>query len=291
MEELLKIKEEELAKLAKMKDTLRGHVLKQKKEIANLQTEIDSLKQESVSSIQAEEMEKKSEEMKNALSEKIKTQETELTALNATLKEEQQKNLGLQQKLDDIVQKGKEEPLSPEKLMGQLKKGMFTLGQQNHSIESKIDALHDLISGSTLPPSSPSNFKNYASEYVSPGFSQSQSNLHSVPKSKPQVSSRKPSDILKSRPKEEEEVEPSTQEASPVNPQKKPSRLSASQAPVHGIQTIEYPSDGAIKCPNCGKQEYGEQENRKKIIAYIPIKKYAKKYYCKACRSEWDYSG
>jgi hypothetical protein len=55
------------------------------------------------------------------------------------------------------------------------------------------------------------------------------------------------------------------------------------------IRTFPYPSDGTLKCPYCGEQNFQEMENRAKIISFVPVKKYGKKYYCKQCRGNWDY--
>lgn len=319
MEELIKIKEEEIAKLAKMKDALRGQVLKQKKDITALQKEIEELKNASVSSNQVEEMEKKTaidiltsqnsekdqkiEEMsqniialQKNLDESLEAHKTEFEEIKVSLNDEKQKNSVLQKQLDDLIEKKNATPLSPEKLMEQLKNGMFTLGKQNHSIEAKIDQLHQLVSssGSITHPlktekDAGSSKSTKKSSYISPSLAQSQEKIPSRKSPAKDFVSRKPSDILKSRSDIEEtpvSVAKPKQEASV--PQK--SALSASQAPIHGIQTIEYPSDGAIKCPKCDKQEFAEQENKKKVLAYFPVKKYAKKYYCKACRTEWDYS-
>ncbi|WP_371804914.1 hypothetical protein [Candidatus Lokiarchaeum ossiferum] len=329
MEELIKIKEDEIAKLAKMKDALRGQVLKQKKELTALQVELDELKNASVSSDQTGKMEanttidiltsqniekdQKIEEMsqkiitlqkeleisqQNAsnLQESSKGYATDIEGMKLTLAEEKQKNSDLQKQLNGLIEKEKVAPLSPEKLMGQLKNGMFSLGKQNHSIETKIDQIIEQLSSSqsssmqTLPDKDTrSSTSTTKSSYISPGLAQSQERISSRQSPPKDVVSRKPSDILKSR-SDTEEKPVSTSDSKPENSKSPKSTISSSQAPTHGIQTIEYPSDGAIKCPKCDKQEFAEQENKKKVIAYFPVKKYAKKYYCKACRTEWDYS-
>lgn len=56
----------------------------------------------------------------------------------------------------------------------------------------------------------------------------------------------------------------------------------------YGVPTIPYPADGLIKCPKCGGNKIQEMENKKKIVMFNP-RKYGKKYYCKECRAEWDY--
>ncbi|MCF2140259.1 MAG: hypothetical protein K9W44_09425 [Candidatus Lokiarchaeota archaeon] len=56
----------------------------------------------------------------------------------------------------------------------------------------------------------------------------------------------------------------------------------------YGVPTIPYPENGFIKCPKCGGNNFQEMENKKKIVMYNP-RKYGKKYYCKDCRTEWDY--
>jgi len=234
MEDLLKIKEAELAQLSQVKDALRAQVKKFREEIDSLNKKIEELENEP----------------------KIPP----YPDLSNKLRYQEKKNKQLAEEIESL----KKEPLSPEKLMEQLKKGMFSLGKQNASIESKIDSI--LEQGEKGYQSKPkAEFEK--KETIS---NRPQKSFVSEPK---EVISRKPSDILKKKP--EEEI-----------PQKKiPAKVE-----LGTIKSISYPEDGVIKCPHCGEQSFQEQPNKKKIISYAPIKKFAKKYYCKICRGEWDYN-
>ena len=60
---------------------------------------------------------------------------------------------------------------------------------------------------------------------------------------------------------------------------------------IEGIITVSRPFEGkSIKCPRCGEQDYREQQDRTKIISYVPVQKFGKKYYCKRCRCEWRFT-
>ncbi len=58
---------------------------------------------------------------------------------------------------------------------------------------------------------------------------------------------------------------------------------------LYGVPTFPYPEDGLMKCPKCGGNKIQESENKKKIVMYNP-RKYGKKMGCKTCRFEFDYS-
>ncbi|MHA1819127.1 MAG: hypothetical protein ACTSU2_16385 [Promethearchaeota archaeon] len=45
-------------------------------------------------------------------------------------------------------------------------------------------------------------------------------------------------------------------------------------------------TDGPIKCPKCGSMKFQEEENRARIIGFGM---FGKKYHCKVCRTEWEY--
>ena len=234
MEDLLKIKEAELAQLTQVKDALRAQVKKFRDEISALNEKIEKLENEPKIPSYPD------------LSDKLRYQE--------------KKTKQLLEEIESL----KKEPLSPEKLMEQLKNGMFTLGKQNASIESKIDSILEQVErGYQSKPKAEFEKKEIISNHPQKSFV-------SEPE---QVISRKPSDILKKKP--EGEI-----------PQKK----IPAKEDLGTIKTIQYPEDGVLKCPHCGEQSFQEQPNKKKIISYAPIKKFAKKYYCKICRGEWDYN-
>ena len=241
MEDLLKIKEAELAQLTQVKDALRDQVKKFRNEIKTLNEKIEKLENEPKIPTYPD------------LSNELKEQKE----IHKKLSEE---NESLKEKIEEL----RKVPLSPEILMEQLKKGMFSLGQQNASIESKIDRFLEQV-GKDYNGNSQAKFEK--EEKIS--------DLQEKPEiSEPEkVIARKPSDILKKKPIEE-------------NSQKN----IHTEVELGIIKSILYPEDGVLKCPHCGEQNFAEQQNKNKIISYAPIKKYAKKYYCKICRGEWDYN-
>ena len=52
------------------------------------------------------------------------------------------------------------------------------------------------------------------------------------------------------------------------------------------LLSIPYPTDGTIRCPNCNKIKWKEIKNKSKMISRGV---YAKQYYCKTCRTEWEF--
>ncbi|MBD3351578.1 MAG: hypothetical protein GF364_08830 [Candidatus Lokiarchaeota archaeon] len=76
----------------------------------------------------------------------------------------------------------------------------------------------------------------------------------------------------------------------PEAPKPEPKKEEGGGAIAAGkLLMIDYPKNGVIKCPHCGKQNYRETVNKAQIISYVPKPKYGKKYYCKVCRGEWAY--
>ncbi len=240
MEDLLKIKEAELAQLTQVKDALRGQVKKFRKEINSLNEKVEKLENEPKIPSYPD------------LSDELKKQE-----------EKHEKLLEENELLKKEIEELMKEPLSPEKLMEQLKKGMFNLGQQNTSIESKIDKFLEQVEKGYE-----GNNQTEVEKKEKTWILQKKS-ADSEPE---KIITRKPSDVLKKKPDEE------------ILQKKIPAKVE-----LGTIKSIQYPEDGTIKCPHCGEQQYAEQQNKKKIISYAPIKKFAKKYYCKICRGEWDY--
>ncbi|QEE17073.1 hypothetical protein DSAG12_02905 [Promethearchaeum syntrophicum] len=241
MEDLIKIKETELAQLTQVKDALRDQVKKFMSEITVLKEKIEKLEKEP----------------------KIPTYpdlSDELREQKERYKKSLEENESLKNKIEELTKK----PLSPEKLMEQLKKGMFNLGQQNASIESKIEIiLGKLGKDYSGTPKAELEKKEKFPDRPRKSFVSEPEKI--IP--------RKPSDILEKRPVEK------------ISQKKIPDKVE------HGtIKSIPYPEDGVLKCPHCGEQHFQEQQNKNKIISYAPIKKYAKKYYCKNCRGEWDYN-
>ena len=277
MEDLIKAKDETIAKMGMLKDALKNQVKTFKDENIQLKAQIAELT--------------KKLEMPKAptypdLSVQLEASQKELETFQQTFRKMTVEKEKLAEQLAEAltdIEKLKVElekvPLSPEKLMDQLKTGMFKLGQQNFSIEGKLDQLIQKIGTgvtSIAKTSSPSS-------YISPGLTQSQphSQTGEVHVRKPSDNVRKPSDNVR---------KPSDQ----VKTKETPSKPLRDVAPLGGrseIKTLPYPTEagGAIICPHCGKQDYGETPDQSRILSYVPIKKYAKKYYCKSCRKEWRY--
>ncbi len=332
MEQLLLLKEMEIERLSKIKNTLKEQLIKIKKENHKFQEDLKNLStaiKESDGSAYPE------------LEEKIKEQEREIRALKKDLRREKLKNAkkGLKKSKgsdepeedisgdeDELEKDGVigeiEEEVKMTVLMQQVKNGMFKLGQQNFSLENKLDfILETLQSGRVMPALESSG--DYAD---SPTESTGDSPVTAATK-KAESAGRKPSDILKARQSEEEDedeyVSPGLQASNAGDEEpsekvtRKPRKMMKplvragkedteaevpppdseaeteikpkSALPVREIKTIKYPKDGALKCPHCKAQNFQEMVNKAKIISFTPVKKYGKKYYCKKCRGEWDY--
>ena len=241
MEDLIKLKDEEIFKLGKLKDALKIQVQKLKEKLE----------------------EPKAPAYPN-LSPQLESSQNDLEEAN----EKMRKMTVEMEKLQEKVSEFEKVPLTPEKLMEQLKKGMFTLGQQNFSIEKKMDQLLEKIEAGDFGSVKPSS----ASSYRSPGLTQSQ---HTPVSHTKEIKVRKPSDILHKR-----------QDQATKKPLKPISVPGGDKKMI----TLPYIEAGqAIICPHCQEQDYGEQPDHSRILSYAPVKKYAKKYYCKSCRKEWRY--
>ena len=244
MEDLIKVKDEEIAQLNKLKSALKTQVQKFKVQIEELNKKLEEPKAPAYPDL--------SPQMENSQNELEKAQEN----LSKMALEKE--------KLQERITELEKEPQTPEKLMEQLKTGMFKLGQQNFSIEEKIDQLL-----STPKTSSPSSYR-------SPGLTQAQN----LPVShKKEVKVRKPSDILHKRQDQATEK--------PVKPLRDPASVPAGDKKILTLPYVE--AGKSIVCPHCDEQDYGEQPDHSRILSYAPVKKYAKKYYCKSCRKEWRY--
>ena len=167
MEDLLKIKEAELAQLTEVKNALRGQVKKFREENNSLKEKVEKLEKEP----------------------KIPS----YPDLSSELKEQEEKNISLSEENESLKEKVEElekVPLSPEKLMEQLKKGMFNLGKQNASIESKIDSILE-------------QRENGYKGNINGGFEKknlvSDLQKKSVVSEPKKIVTRKPSDILKKK--------------------------------------------------------------------------------------------
>ena len=101
--------------------------------------------------------------------------------------------------------------------------------------------------------------------------------------------SRKPSKVGKSKAETEIRAPTQKQEESEEGEGEPEKKSKEAEAPGAGILTVPYPSDGSIVCPKCGKQNYQEMQDPTNIVAYAPVKKFGRKFYCKSCRCNWRY--
>jgi chromosome segregation ATPase len=273
MEDLLKTTEEELSKLNELKTKLHAQLKAKTEELEKVSKERDELKAEIARLLTENETLRKSPGLtKLPTMEKKADQKAE--DLIAELEKSISKPDELLAELGRAPTKPTEGTLTVDQLLQQVKTGMFKLGQQNFSIEQKVDQLLERLE--------------------SPGAAIS---LHKTPtsvKASPEPTQEKSSRTL-SAPKVSLSAD-NTQESSSESESslRKPSEAIAKKAEsapsVHGIASIAYPADGVIVCPHCGEQNFAQIDNKAKIIAFAPVKKFAKKYYCKSCRSEWDYN-
>ena len=252
MEELLKAKDAQIDQLGKLKDALKTQVMKLKEQVTELIKNSEGTKAPAYPDLSPQ-----------FEASQIKLDDANQKLLKMTVEKE---------KLQEKVLELEKVPLTPEKLMEQLKKGMLTLGQQNFSIEEKIDQLKEKIGAGNIGVTKPSS----TSSYVSSGLSQTQ---HTPISHTKEVKVRKPSDILHKR-----------QDQAPKKALKPLQDSAAVPTGDKKLITLPYVEAGqSIVCPHCGEQDFGEQPDQSRILSYAPVKKYAKKYYCKSCRKEWRY--
>jgi hypothetical protein len=265
VEELLKIKDEELSKLVKLKDAMRDNIVKLKEENNALKEEIEKVKSEQTSQVgtsypDLEATIKKLEEQNASLLKAKEDAEFELKKIKV-----RGKLGGMPADSGDKSGDLPEEDLPVEKVITQLKNGMFKLGQQNFSIENKIDQLLEKLESGAVGVGSPG--------FANVGLSQG-----SIPQGKPSLSvglgggesasvragltptpaadsaskdesfrPRRPSDLMGgSKPKDEDKPKPAEEEVAHV---RKPSSLAA---PLIKIERNE-PGDPKSK-PEMGER-------------------------------------
>lgn len=334
IEKLLALKDEELTKVNKVKDMLKEQLMKTREENAALKEEIANLKTNTgAQTTSYPDLEAKIKSLEEKLSESD-TQIKNLSQQNKTLTSElENAKKGAEKSSSDEkgseTESGQEGPIPVEKLLNQVKNGMFKLGQQNFSIEQKIDTILEQLQNVNVPTASVSAMPMHGTggialkgqSIASPSrVSQDDaapirkpSDLARVKDAKKEDNSnadeevhvRKPSDRLRSIKSESESLK---DQDAPVrraglsapkvqlkeDQQDEPKKTEDTPVSKSGgisktIRTIKHPEDGIIKCPDCGAQSFQEMENHAKIISFAPVKKYGKKYYCKICRIEWDY--
>ena len=82
----------------------------------------------------------------------------------------------------------------------------------------------------------------------------------------------------------EEEMPPQKEKKEKLEPAKS---IKTEPAASKKLLSIPYPIDGTIRCPKCKKIKWQEVENKSKMISRGV---YAKQYYCKTCRTEWEFT-
>ena len=311
MEDLLKLKEGEIEKLKNMKLLLKAKVndlTKANQEMQNQIKKISSQKPPSnnIDSNGQDEIYKNLKNDYEKLQNQFNEQKDEISQLTAKI-ESQKKELDVkdtliddisvsnEQKGDDNVKSGNVDLIEEIK---QLKNGMFKLGQQNFSIEQKMDKLLGNGSKTAMPVNSfeshPPIPKNVPRKNIQVEDQQSPMKavkLTPVPKkavNQPTIPAKSKSG-LKSPTVSVPPPDTSTYyDPTPEKP-KKPKKVASSAPNKHELLTIPKPSGASIVCPHCGEQNFVEQQDRSRIISYVPIQKFGTKYGCKVCRGEWRY--
>lgn len=270
-EQLLEIKDQEIAQLSKIKNILQQKLVEASQKIKDLQIQFH-------------------------ITTDLPTdgEETDAIAL-------QEKNRSVTSPVTDL--EGEMEPEAEKTREGRkLVRSEFSL-----SLEEKIDqilhSVNELLSkikfASKLPPPKTSPPESAG---------QTEETRH--------ARAFKPSDILRrqqteatpmveeeegAQNEEEEEVEePSSKISKRQEPEfeEKGEKLErkgqGEQEPAHvpadsGILTLDYPADGSIVCPKCGKQKFQELQDPSVVVSFAPVKKFGRKFSCKSCRTVWRY--
>jgi len=201
-QELLKTKDEEIVKLSKIKDMMREQLTKVKDENNHLKEDLEKAKiaaEKNPATIypdlekklkQTEDKCKSLEEANKKLTEDLaKNKSTpSTTSPSSTEKKEEKKSDVSGETLSEDA------PIPMDTLLKQVKTGMFKLGQQNFSIEQKIDSLLELLSSGAGVAKAPIS--------ESPGMAMA-SNVSIKKPMGEQAAIRKPSEMMKPTKSEE----------------------------------------------------------------------------------------
>lgn len=370
MEDLLKAKEEELQKYAKIKQVLSDQLTKLKAENQTLKEQLEQ---------NTTKLEKKEEKITQLIA-KFNSQSSEISQLQAQLQSKEaelaelMKDKNIKETLAFEAKKAKVEALEmkekllkaeeqaanackssyPElekqikqlgeqnqelkseneqlkkffnsvdefnKILQQLKTGLYNVGEQNAESHKKLDALTEMIGKMGAPPPIKSQEVSPGSQEPTPSspLQSQESDIirrkkpseimnATIEAQKPQEEpsktesvehGRRPSEVAKERAerpqistdksikKESSSKEANPKEAGAESVEEKPKPITMPETRI--VNTVSYPSDGIIACPKCGAKTFQEMENRNKIITFTPVKRYGKKYFCKKCFEEWDY--
>jgi len=195
-QELLKTKDEEIVKLSKIKDMMREQLTKVKEENNHLKEDLEKAKiaaEKNPATIypdlekklkQTEDQLKSLEDANKKLTEDLAKSKSSSSAspTSATEKKDEKKSEVSGDSLSEDA------PIPMDTLLKQVKTGMFKLGQQNFSIEQKIDSLLELLSTGAGAAKTPMP--------ESPGMAMA-SNISIKKPMGEQAAIRKPSEMMK----------------------------------------------------------------------------------------------
>ncbi len=278
MEELLKIKEQELARLAQIKDLLQQKLAEETNRSNLLQKELELIKSQS-----------------NAVQSQM---QADIAQIRTEVGRMVEKVPRLEEKVD-LILTNLTQFLTKVRVASKMAATPPTVeGQPAAGAETKEPT--------TSRPLRPSDLLLHTTE-TSEG---------EVSKPAASIINAKPSDVLKRHQAQEEAETTVRQEPISMKSDKSiKSRVKATtdatvgtpsggicveeeagekkgketELPGADIITVPYPSDGSIVCPKCNKQNYQEMQDPTNVVAYAPVKKFGRKFYCKSCRCNWRY--
>ncbi len=320
----MKIKEQELARLAQIKELLQQKLAEEKARTSALQKELDAAKAQSnavppqllneISQIRTE-VGRFSEKLAQLEARVLKpsTPGAKPGGSTASGEKSSETAISIEEKVDQIFT-SLNQFLAKVRVASKMPKAPAAEGQPAAIAETK-----EPPAARALKPSDLLRKQSVETESVS---------TPEPPESKPEESApppvaAKPSDILKRHQAAEAaeaaeaalEQEPAAPKSDKPKKLAKPAKAKASveptaetgeteaseeeeggekkgkeaEIPGGGIITVPYPSDGSIVCPKCNKQNYQEMQDPSNVVAYAPVKKFGRKFYCKSCRCNWRY--
>ncbi|MHA1340614.1 MAG: hypothetical protein ACTSRZ_10685 [Promethearchaeota archaeon] len=295
--------EQQVEKLNKMKDMLKSKIAELKKENEDLKKQIEQLKKggESIpsaekdtkavasdASIQAEEI--------NKLKQQIEKKDEEIKLLKTKVEELSKAKVASTAATKGVaVTTASEANFDPKIIDARLNAIQSKLDKNFDSIFDKLNEITKAITTGKVATATVGSAK--PSKVASPAIStqkQPPSPKTPAPSSAPSRSAQPKNDSMTEMFKKQilsQQRKSSQPEAKPEAPKIKqqPKIEKKEEKTEGGILWVDYPKDGVIKCPKCGKQNYQEMENKAQILSYIPKPKYGRKYYCKSCRIEWAF--
>jgi hypothetical protein len=317
----MKIKEQELARLAQIKEILQQKLAEEKNRTSALQKELDAAKAQSnavppqllteISQIRAE-VGRFAEKLAQLEARVLKPSTTSAKPGGSIAPGEKSSEtaLSIEEKVDQIFT-NLNQFLAKVRVASKMPKTPVAEGQPAASAETKEPPAARALKPSDLLRKQP----------VETESAPTREPPESIPEEPaPPPVAAKPSDILKRHQAaeaaeaapEQEPVAPKSDKPkkitkpvkakAPIEPAAETGEEEASEAeegsekkgkeaetPGGGIITVPYPSDGSIVCPKCNKQNYQEMQDPSNVVAYAPVKKFGRKFYCKSCRCNWRY--